>query len=482
MDMVESNTNTKSPTRPRTAKTSTYYCQNGSLPSALQIPGDALDDPSGNYYMEPPSKRIRTAPDRLSDLPDCLIQSILSLLESQQVVRLSVLSRRWRHLWRSVPCIDIDLTLFRRRDRCQDQNCCNTEHGLTKTTCKKEWQPFEEFGNNLLLLNSDARSLDKLRIHVPALGSDDRQARDACSRWVKRGINCSPCVVIDVHLEFAPTLGWVFLPDLGSNSSRLTRLLLHGVSLDGAFAKQLCSGCPLLEELSLTKCAYQFGKILSILSRSLRHLTIADCFMWEGVVVTAPRLTSLRASLSTISCPYDICVTDISSSVSASICVSTFSQISVSTFGHINANFWEKLRTIFNVKHLELVGRMMDKIEWISDKVPKFQNVRTLVINRYTLTSKANIQALDRFLQSTPSLKKLTLQNREFSYNSKRRAARAKWRHVALESQHLMSFKCDNLELIEIKHREDDNVDELFELLMGLWRNLGKANIKLTKV
>ncbi|KAK1602891.1 hypothetical protein QYE76_037658 [Lolium multiflorum] len=101
------------------------------------------------------------------DLPDCLIRNIFSYLESRQVVRSSVLSRRWRHLWRSVPCIDIDFTLFRRHARCQARNCCKTEYGQKKV-CNKEWQPFMKFGDNLLLLHS-ATSLDKLRIHVLAL-------------------------------------------------------------------------------------------------------------------------------------------------------------------------------------------------------------------------------------------------------------------------------------------------------------------------
>lgn len=70
----------------------------------------------------------------------------------------------------------------------------------------------------------------------------------------------------------------------------------------------------------------------------------------------------------------------------------------------------------------------------------------------------------------------------KFTDRSKRRTSRAQWRKIALDSQNLMSFKCDNLEMIEIKHSKDDNFDELFEILMGLWRNLGKTNIKLTKV
>ena len=70
----------------------------------------------------------------------------------------------------------------------------------------------------------------------------------------------------------------------------------------------------------------------------------------------------------------------------------------------------------------------------------------------------------------------------KFTDHFKRTTARAKWRNVALESQNLMSFKCDNLEVIEIKHSKDDEIDELFELLMGLWQNLGKTTIKPTKV
>jgi hypothetical protein len=70
----------------------------------------------------------------------------------------------------------------------------------------------------------------------------------------------------------------------------------------------------------------------------------------------------------------------------------------------------------------------------------------------------------------------------KFSGHSKRRTARAKWRQVALESQNLMSFQCDNLEVVEIKLSKDADIDDLFELLMGLWRNLGETKIKVTKV
>jgi hypothetical protein len=292
--------------------------------------------------MEPPSKRICVAADddRLSDLPDSLIHSILSFLDSRQVVRTSVLSRRWRHLWRAVPCVDFDLTLF----------CRKTYYELNNIS-KEEWQPFEEFGNNLSLLNS-AASLDKLRIHVPALDYNDRQqVTEACSRWIQRGVQCSPAV-IDIHMGFSYRSADWFFPILGSNSSRLTSLHLCGVKLGASFSEELCSGYPLLEELRLVRCFNQFSEIMS---KSLRHLTIDDCFghMQKGILVTAPKLTSLHTSFSTLFCPDGIYVKYTSSFVKASIRVNTYG------YGHINPGFWEKLYNIFNVVHLELSGAVM---------------------------------------------------------------------------------------------------------------------------
>jgi hypothetical protein len=49
----------------------------------------------------------------------------------------------------------------------------------------------------------------------------------------------------------------------------------------------------------------------------------------------------------------------------------------------------------------------------MADKLPKFQNVRTLLMNGCNLKAKENIQALDRFLQNVPGLTKLALENCE---------------------------------------------------------------------
>lgn len=45
------------------------------------------------------------AVDRLSGLPDPIIRRILSFVPSLEAVRMSLLSRRWRDMWRSVPVL-----------------------------------------------------------------------------------------------------------------------------------------------------------------------------------------------------------------------------------------------------------------------------------------------------------------------------------------------------------------------------------------
>ena len=45
--------------------------------------------------------------DRISALPDAVLQHVLGFLPVREAVRTCVLARRWRHLWRSLPCLRV---------------------------------------------------------------------------------------------------------------------------------------------------------------------------------------------------------------------------------------------------------------------------------------------------------------------------------------------------------------------------------------
>ncbi|CAN1179369.1 Putative FBD-associated F-box protein At5g22720 [Linum perenne] len=63
------------------------------------------------YQLEKPRKRQREGSKRkstrLSDLPDSILHHILSFLTSKWAVQTSVLSRRWRCLWKYVPVLNL---------------------------------------------------------------------------------------------------------------------------------------------------------------------------------------------------------------------------------------------------------------------------------------------------------------------------------------------------------------------------------------
>ncbi|XP_011627024.1 F-box/FBD/LRR-repeat protein At1g13570 isoform X2 [Amborella trichopoda] len=46
--------------------------------------------------------------DHFSELPKAVIESILSLLPIRDAIQVSLLSRKWRHAWASIPCLNID--------------------------------------------------------------------------------------------------------------------------------------------------------------------------------------------------------------------------------------------------------------------------------------------------------------------------------------------------------------------------------------
>ncbi|CAD6253215.1 unnamed protein product [Miscanthus lutarioriparius] len=133
--------------------------------------------------------------DRLSALPDCLLHVILSSLRARQVVQTCVLSTRWRHLWRSVPCLDVDIVEFRRSgggggggdssssdsdDDSSDSDIdtdsdSNYDSGYSRSK-GKGWDEFEDFAVNLML-RSNIALLDSFRLDI------DRGRKPQFNRW-----------------------------------------------------------------------------------------------------------------------------------------------------------------------------------------------------------------------------------------------------------------------------------------------------------
>ncbi|XP_027368597.1 putative F-box/FBD/LRR-repeat protein At1g78760 [Abrus precatorius] len=62
---------------------------------------------NNNNKNQKEKKRRTVKEDRLSNLPDEVIHSILSFVDATTAVQTSVLSKRWKHLWTSVPVLNL---------------------------------------------------------------------------------------------------------------------------------------------------------------------------------------------------------------------------------------------------------------------------------------------------------------------------------------------------------------------------------------
>jgi hypothetical protein len=52
---------------------------------------------------------------------------------------------------------------------------------------------------------------------------------------------------------------------------------------------------------------------------------------------------------------------------------------------------------------------------------------------------------------------------------------------TSLECKDTPPFRCPSLKMTEIKNEEDGDVQKLFDLLLGVWRNLQKSTIVINK-
>ncbi|KAM0916667.1 hypothetical protein ACQ4PT_010016 [Festuca glaucescens] len=373
-------------------------------------------------------KHVCAGGDRLMDLPDSLLHTILSNLTAREVVQTCALSRRWRHVWLSAPSLDIDFREFR---SAADPGDAAKSH---KTMLQQEeFVQFEDFADNLLCRRSTSgASLDTLRLRFECPQTTTH------GRWVRRGLKCCPAA-LDIR-HGAGTLP-IPLPPVGSGCARrLKKLCLDGLGLPSDFEEQLRSEFRVLEDLEIRNCRMTW--VPRIASDTLKNLTV-ECPQNDGkLLIVAPRLASLHITLVYRNGPsYDITVGEAPSLVEASICL-----LGNPRFQRHQAGFYSVrpdtilltalcrlLSSLSNVTNLELIGfkEMMASmnpfpappptvqgpmlqaiLDVDNDRLPTFRNLRSLVLDECDIGDK--LETLWRFLENySPMLEKLTLQNCE---------------------------------------------------------------------
>ncbi|XP_071735699.1 F-box/FBD/LRR-repeat protein At1g13570-like [Rutidosis leptorrhynchoides] len=186
--------------------------------------------------------------DIISSLPQNIIDTILSLMPLQDALRTSILSKRWRYCWMTMPKLVFDLSLVH-------EIFDHHEH-LVKSKI------VDAIFHVLLLHNGP--TILKFQIFIPELGMVTEF--DQIILYISRKLNVKE-LIIDIpntsyklpasffSLQGLESLGLTncyFQPPVTFNGfNKLRSLLFDNVQLSAKALHQLLSNCPLLEDITL---------------------------------------------------------------------------------------------------------------------------------------------------------------------------------------------------------------------------------------
>ncbi|CAN6206138.1 unnamed protein product [Urochloa humidicola] len=293
-------------------------------------------------------------PDRLSALPDCLLHVIMSSLKARQAVQTCVLSKRWRDLWRSMPCLDVDLNEFRTETAASalehNRGSGGADHNAGSSSEDSSDSSDDSLDSDDDISGSDPESYDS--DHNAGSGdedssdssddssgsefessdSDDEDSSSSSSddgpyyggdkdkEWedfedftvnLMHHCNIAKLDSFRLHIDrrrvppfgSKQVAGWLrramkyCTPDPASRRKGLNpgpwclkRLHLCLVPLDNRFEKHVSSVCRNLEDLVLHNCTCQ---IQSLTSDSLKTLVLKNCICHDLSEITLPTLKTL---------------------------------------------------------------------------------------------------------------------------------------------------------------------------------------------
>ncbi|KAH0926945.1 hypothetical protein HID58_019201 [Brassica napus] len=418
-------------------------------------------------------RKIEGAEDLISNLPDVILQHILCFVPTTKVaIRTSLLSRRWRHVWCEVPSLPLDVGTL---TTAASVNEALTRYTAPKTksfhlTIKYVMKniPYMDTWIKFAMSHSvENLSLDFLhhyyRYKLPDFlynSSSVKQLNIKLSfyhtivppectvSWTSLrnlSLTCyslsdesmakilSGCPILEnLSLNF-PSRSHYKLPDFFYNTSSFKRLnitlsrnqtivpqctvswtSLHKLSLkfcrlsDESMAKIL-SGCPVLEYLKLYHC----GELNVLdLSQSPRLRTLEVIRNMTTVrgprQIVAPHIHCLRLYDPQLSCS----LVDVASLTEARLEISC-----VSLNSDFNANFLQVvvLKMLENLKNAEKVKLGRNFIQILSLAEIRGVPFPVLKVKALTLDTKIShyvIPGIERLLQNSPDLEKLTVGGR----------------------------------------------------------------------
>ncbi|KAJ1692643.1 hypothetical protein LUZ63_009341 [Rhynchospora breviuscula] len=230
--------------------------------------------------------------DLISPLPDCVLSSMLSLLPIKDAVRTSVLSSRWRHLWKATPLHlddvflgpdnpDRDVGPWGHWTRQAVTSIFASHHGPVETLCLSRFDESAFHPEMNLFVESAVQ-----RGSIRQLTLVSKSSVPFSSYQLPLSLlNCDSLHHLSLYRCWFPQ---ALPPSMFPN---LKELRLSGVPLPNDLLRILLSECQSLETLNVVYNS--LDPVLSISSPRLRKLVFKLLYFKELIIKDAPNLESL---------------------------------------------------------------------------------------------------------------------------------------------------------------------------------------------
>ena len=240
--------------------------------------------------------------DRISQLPDQILQQILSLLDTNQALQTTILSTRWKTLSHTLPDLRFHLSRF------APSNNPKTAQPLSHR--------FSHFVTRLLSLRDGTAPIRNFHLSFDThlLIHADQSFIEKCILYavnhrvesLRLHARCRPDITLPAAFFASTTLRELELRQLGRvicSPEKLSLPYLKTLFLDGCWfghgdyydppLKEPFSGFPELEKLTLRRCVFYE---LVVKAPKLRFLEIVDesLYAYGMEEISAPLLTSFR--------------------------------------------------------------------------------------------------------------------------------------------------------------------------------------------
>ncbi|XVF08789.1 hypothetical protein REPUB_Repub07fG0033200 [Reevesia pubescens] len=246
--------------------------------------------------------------DRISQLPDDILISILSSMKLKEAAVTSLLSRRWRYLWLSVSRLNFYFSDLR------DILFCKPE------LCEVEKEKFIHWVNSVVKMHQGL-TLDEFRVDFPL----DKNSSHVVDAWLKFAFSkrvqqlvlelSAICFADFEGIAENYTFSSRLLPDQTRMSSRrssfsdicskspccslvgltsLRTLHLKHVNVKEEVLEQILSCCLRLEELSVHGSAHLVNLNFSGPSLKLKYLSISRCHDLQRIEIYDTDIVSFK--------------------------------------------------------------------------------------------------------------------------------------------------------------------------------------------